>query len=52
MIRAVYLVLRALVSVLIFFCVGLAFFPHTSASLLTDLQKFLTNKMDEAGCRK
>ena len=52
MTRAVYLVSWALVSALIFFFVGLAFVPHTSASLLTDLQKFLAKKMDDVRGRK
>ena len=38
--------LRAVVSAAIVICVGLAFLPHTVASLLTGAQKFLTTEIE------
>ncbi len=39
------LLFRAIVTALIFLLVGLAFLPHSAASRLTGLQKFLTDKI-------
>lgn len=42
--KVVYLISWAIVTSLIFFFVGLAFLPHTAASLLAPSQKLLTKK--------
>lgn len=49
--RLLYLIGWATVSGLIFFCVGLAFLPHTAACLLTTPQKFLSNRASRHSTR-